>query len=92
MAQCNLGLIYCNGEGVNVDYTEAMRWFLMAVEQEYLKAYYNIGKMYEKAYGVKKDLDTASEWYQKAADKGCKDAQSALERLEQLLHKTADCG
>ena len=35
---------------------------------------------------VEKDIKLAREWYRKVVDKGCEEAQSALKRLEQLLH------
>jgi TPR repeat protein len=40
-AQCSLGLIYCNGEGVTKDYIEALKWLRKAADQGDAKAEYN---------------------------------------------------
>ena len=41
--------------------------------------------MYEEGEGVEKNIKLAREWYRKASVKG-EESQSALKRLEQLLH------
>ena len=36
----------CFGQGVPLDYTEAVRWYRKAADQGYAKAEYNLGNMY----------------------------------------------
>ena len=75
--------MFKNGEGVPVDYNQALSLFHKAAEKGDKTAQYNIGLMYEEGKGVEKNYELARGWYQKAAENGDKDAQSALERLEQ---------
>ena len=42
-AQHKLGLAYYNGDGVEKNYAEAVRWWRKAAEQGSLKAQYNLG-------------------------------------------------
>lgn len=65
-AQYNLGFIYHKGDGVHIDYREALKWYQMAAEQGHLKAQCYIGEMYLNGLGVKKNNRMAMEWYQKA--------------------------
>ena len=41
--QCNLGLMYENGQGVKQDYAEAVRWYRKAAEQGDADAQFNLG-------------------------------------------------
>jgi hypothetical protein len=57
-AQCNLGLCYQNGEGVEKDNAEAVKWLRearKATEQGLAEAQYNLGVYYDKGEGVEKD-------------------------------------
>ena len=47
-AQCSLGLIYCNGEGVAKDFSEALKWLRKAADQGDAKAEYNLGVCFER--------------------------------------------
>ena len=40
-AQCDLGLRYCNGDGMARDYAEALKWLQKAADQGYTMAEYN---------------------------------------------------
>ena len=73
MAQCNLGISYDIGEGVEQDYAMAVEWYRKAAEQGNTQAQCNLGVMYEFGQGVEQDYETAVEWYRKAAEQG--DAQ-----------------
>ena len=42
-AQLNLGNMYCNGDGVEQDYTEAVVWYRKAAEQGNAGAQFNLG-------------------------------------------------
>ena len=44
-AQYNLGVCYFNGDGVEVDKTEAMKWFRRAADKGYKDAIYALRKI-----------------------------------------------
>ena len=48
-AQYNLGLMYRDGHGVDVNYKKAIEWYEKAAEQGLAKAQHNLGIMYQKA-------------------------------------------
>ena len=69
---------YYSGDGVDQDYSEAMKWFIKAAEKGDPSAYREIGNMYFRAYGVEQDYDKAIEWFQKAADLGNSSAENDI--------------
>jgi Domain of Unknown Function with PDB structure (DUF3857)/Transglutaminase-like superfamily/Sel1 repeat len=77
-AQSYLGNMYEYGNGVERDYREALRWFLMAAEQGDAHSQAHAGYMYEQGLGVARDEKLAAEWYAKAADRGYAWAQMSL--------------
>jgi TPR repeat protein len=77
-AQCNLGVMYANGRGVEPDDTEAVRWFRRAAEQDYARAQCNLGVLYENGRGVKQDDTEAAWWYRRAAEQDYARAQCNL--------------
>jgi TPR repeat protein len=77
-AQCNLGVMYKNGHGVDVNYKKAIKWYEKAAKQGYVDAQYNLGAMYENGQGVDVNYKKAIEWYEKAAEQGDADAQNNL--------------
>ena len=64
-AQFFLGVRYYNGEGVSQNYSEAVKWFTKAAEQNIPEAQVNLGKMYLEGKGVKRDPQTAKKWLEK---------------------------
>lgn len=69
-AQDVLGLIYGNGQGVDVDFGQALTWFRKSAEQGYVSAQGHLGTAYEKGFGVAQDYAEAITWYSKAAKQG----------------------
>ncbi len=80
-AQYNLGLCYCNGEGVEKNMSEAGKWYRKAAEQGDAYAQCYLGLCYGKGHGVEKDRPEAVKWLRKAAWKGHKEAQEALKSM-----------
>ena len=70
LAQFELGRRYTVGEGIDVNLTEAAKWFEAAANLNMPQAQYSLANLYEKGQGVKKDLQVARLWYQRAADQG----------------------
>jgi TPR repeat protein len=66
-AQCNLGVMYANGEGVPKNYTEAAKWYRLSAGQGNAAAQFNLGLMYSKGEGVQKDDAEAVKWYRLSA-------------------------
>jgi TPR repeat protein len=77
-AQFNLGVMYHQGQGVDVDYKKAIEWFENAAEQGHADAQRNLGFIYDQGQGVDVDYKKAIEWYEKAAEQGHAYAQYNL--------------
>ena len=69
-AQGNLGAMYFNGEGVQKDFKEAVKWFRKAAEQGDADAQFALGFVYANGIGVPEDDKEAVKWYRKAAEQG----------------------
>ena len=80
-ARHNLGNVYAEGIGVDVDPAEAVRWWTLAAEEGDAITQLRLGEAYEAGSGVEADLDEAVRWYRDAAGRGNADARAALERL-----------
>lgn len=66
-AQAALGSLYIYGEGVAVDYATALKWTLLAAEQEEVTGLFNMGTLYAEGLGVPQDYAIAAEWFHRAA-------------------------
>jgi TPR repeat protein len=69
-AQSYVGSMYESGRGVERDYGEANRWFLMAAEQGDAYSQSLLGYAYEQGLGVARDEKVAAQWHAKAAEQG----------------------
>ena len=77
-AQYNLGVCYANGDGVEKNPTEAVKWYRKAAEQGDALAQCNLGVCYANGNGVEKNLNEAVKWHRKAAEQGDAKAQYNL--------------
>ena len=57
------------------DFTEAVRWYLAAAEQELRDAQCNLGLCYQTGRGVEQNQQEAVKWFIRAARQGNKTAQ-----------------
>ncbi len=78
VAQYNLGVMYAQGEGLEQDYTEAVKWYRKAADQGRAEAQYNLGVMYDNGEGVEQDYREAVKWYRLSAAQGDAAAQNNL--------------
>ena len=82
----NVAVVHHNGEGVPVDYVEAIRWYQLAADHGYLAAYYRLGGMCEAGEGIPVDKAVALGMYRRAAQSEDpvlrQKAKSAIDRLE----------
>jgi TPR repeat protein len=63
------------------DYSKAMRWYQLAINQNSIDAYNNIGFLYYNALGVSQDYITAMEHFLKAASGNNNHAMSNIGNL-----------
>ena len=82
-AQYNLGWMYLNGAGVELDYSTALTHFRDAAAQEYPDALGTIGWMYETGSGVIPSQRNAIIYYDAASKLGAGYASSNLGLLEE---------
>ena len=61
---------YTEGNGVQPDLSEALKYYEKAAARGLAPAQYRLGSLYEKGRGTTKDLDLARMWYGRAADQG----------------------
>jgi len=80
-AQALLGLIYLNGNGIQRNDSEAIKWYRRAADQGNADAQLRIGDMYSEGLGVPQDYSEAGRWYRLAADHGNAFAQYNLGNL-----------
>ncbi|MHB9147248.1 MAG: tetratricopeptide repeat protein, partial [Candidatus Amoebophilus sp.] len=78
LAQCNLGFMYSNGQGVDRDDKQAFEWYSKSAYQGNAIAQNNLGNMYRDRQGVDRDYKQAFEWFEKAAHQGNAQAQCSL--------------
>ncbi|HIB42688.1 MAG TPA: hypothetical protein EYO37_01705 [Nitrospina sp.] len=77
-AQFNLGLMYDKGDGVNQDFSKAVKWYRLAAIQGNADAQLNLGLMYYNGVGVPKNYKRAARWYLYSARQGNLGAQFNL--------------
>jgi TPR repeat protein len=77
-SEFELGNRYYSGKGVTRDFSEAVKWFRKAAEQNFAKAQYNLGFCYSKGEGLAKDEVEAAKWFRKAAEQNLATAQTKL--------------
>jgi len=80
-AQCDLGIMYLQGRGVDKNETAAVTYFQKAAEQGHADAQFNLAVSYENGEGVDKDVPKAIALFCKAAEQGNSDAQVQLDFL-----------
>ena len=80
-AQYNLGWLYANGNGLNVDVPAAVEWWRKAANQNHADAQFAVGLAFTTGEGIKRDMDEAVRWYVAAARQGHLDAREILGRL-----------
>ena len=81
-SQSALGDCYYNGDGVEVNHSEAAKWYRKAAEQGDINAEFKLGAMYATLYevgkGVVRDYGESIKWYHKAVDQYRKAADQGV--------------
>lgn len=76
--QFELGMIYYEGNGVEINKVLAETWFRQAAESGYVQAQYILGKMYIDGDGIPIDRDEGFKWLNHAANQGYPLASATL--------------
>jgi hypothetical protein len=79
-----LGFCYFLGQGVERDYDEAVRWFTLAAEQRFPRAWANLAICHANGYGVPKDVVESYAWWNLASTE-MERAARARDELERLM-------
>jgi TPR repeat protein len=69
-AELQLAILYAKGDGVELDYQAAAKWFEAAADHGLARAQFDMGVLYERGGGVQIDYAKAADWYLKAAEGG----------------------
>jgi TPR repeat protein len=85
----NIGFLYAQGRGVDVDPKEALRWYHKAAIFGHFEAQYNLGARYAGGQGVPVDLIEAHYWFSRSQI-GCsalqqERASKIIESLEEVM-------
>ena len=80
VAECTIGVMYKQGNGVSQDYVQAAKWFQRAAKHGQGDAQFCLGELYQHGQGVKKDSAQAAKWYLKSASQGYSQAQYYIGR------------
>ena len=86
--QCQMGLFYMNGIGVDRDEDKAVEWLKKAAAQNHAQAQYNLGIYYAK-FTDKEAVRLAVKWLKKAVEQDYADAQFNLAQLYLNPHHPA---
>lgn len=74
----DLAVMYDNGDGVERDTTQALKWYQEAAEQGLAKAQFNLAVLYFTGDGVVKDDGQAVKWFRRSAEQGIVASQHNL--------------
>ncbi len=81
LAQFYVGSLYRNGEGVDVDYLEAARWFKLSADNGEWISQSNLGQMYYLGQGVDQSYQNAAYYLELAATQGDPKSQHNLAHM-----------
>lgn len=78
-SQCEMGDFYSDANSEHLDYKEAIRWYEVAAEKGYERAYFEIGKIYDtEGAQIENGKKEALKIYEKLATQGYPTAQCVL--------------
>ena len=89
MCQHQVGMMYCDGAGVAVDYEHARVWLEKAAAQDRPDAVGQLGVMSLKGEGATPSWRRARELYQRAIELGGSEAVKAMQALTKTIQKVS---
>jgi len=81
LAAHNVGNMFRDGRGVDIDHATAAMWWLRAARAGDVIPALRLGEAYEAGLGVRRSAETARDWYEQAATAGNATAAEALEQI-----------
>jgi uncharacterized protein len=84
VAQTELGFLYATGEGLTQDFTESLRWFLLAANQGNAGAQFSLAELHSEGLSGEKNYEEAVRWYQETAKQGHAEAQYRLGEMYEV--------
>ena len=90
LSENNLGYMYLKGFGTPKDTAKAVEYLQKAYAHGNYGAAVSLGFMYENGDGVQQDLHKARQLYQGAREHGIKEAEKALQRIDDAMRKMPD--
>ena len=85
--QHQLGFMYYEGFGVDVDYKQARAWFEKAAAQGKPSAVRQLGAMYYEGKGVTPSWRRAREYWKKAIELGNSEAVKSMQNLTEDIQE-----
>jgi len=85
LGQYNLAVMYSEGVGVPLDYSEAFKWYQRSARQWHAEAQYALGSAHYIGRGTTKNKIEAYAWWNLAAAQGNKAARLDREKLAQEM-------
>ena len=76
-----MGYLYQEGQGVEKNYSKAIKYFRLAAEQGDPLGMFNLGVMYYKGKGVYQDIEEALRWFERSAECGNEAAIDVLKEI-----------
>lgn len=76
--QFNLGMMYLQGLGTDIDTGKAIEWLTKAAKSGVANAQFNLGGLYARGVGTDVDPGLAVDWFRQAAEQGHADAAYLL--------------
>ena len=70
-----------NGNGVEQNREEAVKWYTLAAEAGHAAAQYNLAFCYRYGMGIAQDYEEAAKWFRLAAAQGDSAAEEALKEM-----------
>ena len=83
--QCQVGMMYQEGRGVDVDYAQARAWFEKAAAQDQPEAVNALGTMHAKGAGMTPSWRRAREYGERAIELGCSNVVVGLQNLTKAI-------
>ena len=81
-AQFNLGCMYYEGDGIELDKKKALKYYTQSSKQGHAEAQYNLGCLYYGGDGIERDKGEAQKFWELAAAQGHQGAQNNLAILK----------
>ena len=92
LGQYQVGMMYCQGRGVAVDFEQGRPWLEKAAAQDHPDAVGNVGYMYFEGKGVTPSWRRARELYERAIELGQSESVTHMQNLTQSIAAVTSSG